>query len=156
MYASLDKKNMWKLSTGTLVEEKMLEHAIKQDYEHLCHSLIFHVEDDCWNDYFSQEEINEISNAHALQLPSLPVDIKIFIEQLEATPKNALYENLNSVPYPLDSDQKWVQDAYNSCLRLIKSGYFPLRGDVTEQGIGKRMWSCVDKCFDFSSVRCVR
>jgi len=33
MYSTLDKSNMWKLSTGTLVEEQMMKHAIIQDYE---------------------------------------------------------------------------------------------------------------------------
>lgn len=33
MYADLDKTKMWKLSTGTLVEEQMMKHVIIQDYE---------------------------------------------------------------------------------------------------------------------------
>jgi len=32
-YDGLDVKKMWKLSTGTVVEEKMRERALKEDYE---------------------------------------------------------------------------------------------------------------------------
>lgn len=32
-YASLDSSKMWKLSTGTIVEEKMREQALKQNHE---------------------------------------------------------------------------------------------------------------------------
>lgn len=33
MYTGLDKAKMWKLSTGTLVEEQMMKLAISQEYE---------------------------------------------------------------------------------------------------------------------------
>ncbi|KAL9552063.1 hypothetical protein MBANPS3_003956 [Mucor bainieri] len=116
MYASLEKEKMWKLSTGTFVEEKMMEHAIKQEYEHLSHSLIFHIEDRCWADYFTAAEIDEIKSVNTVELPSLPDTVKAYLDQLKATPKTTLYDILNAETFPIESDQKWIQDAFNACL----------------------------------------
>lgn len=33
MYLGLDKSKMWKLSSGTFIEEQMMKYAIIQDYE---------------------------------------------------------------------------------------------------------------------------
>ncbi|KAL7309982.1 hypothetical protein PS15m_010796 [Mucor circinelloides] len=152
MCTGLDKAKMWKLSTGALVEEQMMKLAISQEYEHLSHSLIMDIRHKCWLSYFSLEEIDEIKCHEAVQLPLLSSNLKSYIDQLVATPRSTLYETLNEVTHAPETDEHWIQDAYNNCFRSVGSGFFPLH-DVTEQGIGKRMWSCVDKCFDYSSVR---
>lgn len=121
----------------------------------MCHSFILNVQDNCWNAYFSEEEIEEIKSFHAVGLPWLPSDTKSYIDELQDTPKNNLHDKVNEVTYTSNSDRKWIQDCYNACFRLVHSGFFPLR-DVTEQGIGKRMWCCVDSCFDFSTTKCIR
>jgi len=121
----------------------------------LCHSFILNVQDTCWNAYFSKEEIEEIKRFHAVELPLLPSDTSAYLDELKVTPKSMLYGKVNEGFFASNSDQKWIQDCYNACFRLVESGFFPLR-DVTEQGIGKRMWSCVDTCFDFSAVKCIR
>ncbi|KAL9539817.1 hypothetical protein PS6_011040 [Mucor atramentarius] len=154
LYAVLDNEKMWKLSTGTLVEQQMMKHATSQDYEHLSHSLILDAQDSCWESYFSEQEMDEIRRFRAVNLPVLPFDVKRFLDQLDAIPKHNLYDKVNEHTYAANSDEKWIQEVYNNCFRLTKSGFFPLH-DVTEQGIGKRMWSCVDSCFDFSTVKCI-
>lgn len=120
----------------------------------LSHSFILDAQDSCWESYFSEQEVDEIRCFRAVNLPVLLFDAKIFLDQLEATSKHSLYDKVNERTYAANSDEKWIQGAYNNCFRLIQSGFFPLH-DVTEQGIGKRMWSCVDSCFDFSAVRCI-
>ncbi|EPB81138.1 hypothetical protein HMPREF1544_12160 [Mucor circinelloides 1006PhL] len=145
---------MWKLPTGTLVEEQMMKHTIIQDYEHLCHSFILNVQDTSWNAYFSEEEIEEIKRFHVVELPVLPSDTSTYLDELKVTPKSMLHGKVNEGTFACNSDQKWIQDCYNACIRLVQSGFFPLR-HVTEQGIGKRMWSCVDTCFEFSAVKCI-
>ncbi|KAL9547012.1 hypothetical protein PS6_007355 [Mucor atramentarius] len=85
------------------------------------------VRDSCWKEYFSNAEIDEIKRYEAIELPDLPVDVKAYMDELTATPRSELFE---------------------------KSGFHRLT-DVTEQGMGRRVWSCVDKCFDFSGIRCL-
>ncbi|EPB80999.1 hypothetical protein HMPREF1544_12313 [Mucor circinelloides 1006PhL] len=154
MYAGLDKSKMWKLSSGTLVEEQMMKLAITKDHEHLCHSLLMDVRDSCWKEYFSSAEIDEIRRYEAIELPDLPVDVKAYMDELTATPRSELFEKVNQAFHPANTDKYWIQDTYNNCARLAQSGFYPLN-DVTEQGLGRRIWSCVDKCFDFSRIRCL-
>lgn len=125
------------------------------DIYSLSHSLILDVRDKCWLDYFSEQEIAEIKNHHAVELPMLPANITTLIDEFACTPRDKLYDKINEVKYAPNTDEYWVQDAYNDCFRLLGSGFFPLHG-VTEQGIAKRMWSFVDKCFDYSAIRCLR
>lgn len=124
-------------------------------FDSLSHSLILHINDACWKEYFSCEEIQEIQQYQAIQLSPPTADIQEFFNELKDTPRDDLYNKINDKTYIVNSDQKWVQDCYNACFRLVESGFFPLQ-DVTEQGIGKRIWSCVDSCYDFSTVRCIR
>lgn len=125
------------------------------DIYSLSHSLILDVRDKCWLDYFSEQEIAEIKNHHAVELPMLPANITTLIDEFACTPRDKLYDKINEVKYAPNTDEYWVQDAYNDCFRLLGSGFFPLHG-VTELGIAKRMWSFVDKCFDYSAIRCLR
>lgn len=43
MYSGLDKSKMWKLSTGTLVEEQMMKHALIQDCEQSVSKLSIYI-----------------------------------------------------------------------------------------------------------------
>ncbi|KAL7321439.1 hypothetical protein PS15m_001201 [Mucor circinelloides] len=154
LYDSLDKTKMWTLSTGTVVEEQMEQFALSREHEYLSHSLVFDVNDNCWESYFTDAKIKEIKEFNAVPLPVLPYDVKTYLDELEATSNADLYGKVNATQFEPNTDCKWIQDSYNSCFRLLKSGFFPLN-DVTEQGIGKRIWSCLDTCFDFSTIRCV-
>lgn len=116
--------------------------------------MILNVQDTCWSTYFTPDEIQEIKTYQAIELPLLPPNIIAFLDELKATPRDKLYEFLNGVNYAPHTDEHWIQSTYNDCFRLLRSGFFPLHG-VTEQGIGKRMWSCLDKCFDYLAVRCI-
>lgn len=124
-------------------------------FDSLSHSFILNVQDTCWSAYFSPEEIEKIKRFDAVELPLLPFDTSAYVDELKATPKSILYDKVNEGTYASNSGRKWIQVCYNACFRLVQSGFFPLR-DVTEQGIGKRMWSCVDTCFDFSTSICIR
>ncbi|GAN11802.1 hypothetical protein MAM1_0985d11403 [Mucor ambiguus] len=155
MYASMDKSKMWKLSTGKLVEEQMQKLALSKDHEHLAHSLVLNVQDHCWQEYFTDSELDEIKYYKAIELPVLPSNVQVLLDDLKTTANSNLYNKVTQEIHASTSDEKWVQDAYNTCFRLIQSGVFPLSSDITEQAIGKRMWSCLDACFDFSNIRCI-
>jgi len=102
------------------------------------------VRDSCWKKYFSSAEIDEIRRYEAIELPDLPVDVKAYMDELTATPRSELFEKVNQAFHPANTDKYWIQDTYNNCVRLAQSGFYPLN-DVIEQGMGRRIWSCVDK-----------
>lgn len=123
-------------------------------FNSLSHSLILNVRDSCWNDYFSPEEMDEIERHEAVQSPALTCDIKTYIDELTITPRSVLNEKANEVAHAPSTSKHWIQDTYNNCVRLVQSGFFALH-DIPEQGMNKRLWTCEDKCFDVSNVRCI-
>ncbi|KAF1799270.1 hypothetical protein FB192DRAFT_1385901 [Mucor lusitanicus] len=153
LYDSLDKGKMWKLSTGTFVEEKMRECALGKDHEHLAHSLILNVKDNDWYNYFSPEEMDEIASYFPVDFPPV-AELDTYLNKLESLSSEELYEKLVSEKLPLASNDKWIQDSFYQCLRLLKSGFLPLVNGQSEGGLGKRMWSCIDPCFDFCQIDC--
>ncbi|KAL9547014.1 hypothetical protein PS6_007357 [Mucor atramentarius] len=83
MYGRLDKTQMWKLSTGTVVEEKMKNVAMQLDIEHPAHSLILNVINSCWLDVFGKEERDEIRGFRCIDIPDLSVEADTYLKQLE-------------------------------------------------------------------------
>ncbi|KAL9548249.1 hypothetical protein MBANPS3_005776 [Mucor bainieri] len=152
LYDSLNKSKMWKLSTGTFVEEKMRECALEKDHEHLAHSLILNVKDNDWYNYFSPQEMDEITGYLPVDFPPV-AELDTYLNQLESLSSEELYEKLVSEKLPLTSNDKWIQDSFYQCFRLLKSGFIPINGQ-SEGGLGKRMWSCLDQCFDFCQIDC--
>ncbi|KAI9499334.1 hypothetical protein BDB00DRAFT_783401 [Zychaea mexicana] len=66
----------WILSTGTCVEDKILEFAMKCQYEHACHAMIIDVNDPSWSEYFTGDELEEISNHNNPALPKVSEKVK--------------------------------------------------------------------------------
>ncbi|KAK4520018.1 Asparagine-rich protein (ARP protein) [Mucor velutinosus] len=154
-YDALDKKKMWKLSTGTIVEEVMRKCAVEQKYEHLSHSLILNVRDKGWLKYFTSEELEEITTYKAINLPDVPEDVQSYLNDLRSLTPEDLYGKVVCEKLPLQSDKKWVQDSFYQCIRLLDSGFFPMNKNVTEGGLVKRVWGCLDTCFDYSEISCI-
>ncbi|KAK4515316.1 Chitinase 2 [Mucor velutinosus] len=70
MYAGLDRKKLWKLKTGTIVEDKMKQLASSLDYEHPSHSMILDITDSCWTKVFEPNEWQEIRDHKTVEMPS--------------------------------------------------------------------------------------
>lgn len=120
----------------------------------LSHSLILNVQDSCWQEYFSPSEIEEIADYRSVDLPPAP-ELDIYLDGLKSLSPERLYTKLVSEELPIQSTNKWIQDSFYQSIRLFKSGFFPIN-NVTEGGLVKRIWSCVDACFDFSAITCTR
>lgn len=117
--------------------------------------MIFDVKDKCWTEYFSPDELLEIQEYKSVNLPPVPNEMQFYLNQLKDVEAQDLYEAVISKKFGLESNGKWVQDCFYDCIRLLRSDFFPLT-NVSEAGIVKRMWSCLDACFDFSVIKCIR
>ncbi|KAL9539474.1 hypothetical protein MBANPS3_010242 [Mucor bainieri] len=71
-YDRLDRKKMWTLPNGTVVEDVMKEVALKFDYEHPSHSLILDVTDTCWSKVFQEHKDREREESRDFRLAQLP------------------------------------------------------------------------------------
>ncbi|KAK4509998.1 uncharacterized protein ATC70_006167 [Mucor velutinosus] len=155
-YNALDPKKMWRLSNGTVVEERMCKCAMEQQHEHMAHSFILDAKDEGWLKYFTRSELNEISAYKAIQLPEAPEEVVNYLNTLKSDTAEDLTDKVEHQKLPLNSDRKWIQDSYSQCIRLINSGFLPSDKNTTEAGLIKRVWSCIDACFDYSSkIRCI-
>ncbi|KAG1393977.1 hypothetical protein G6F58_012206 [Rhizopus delemar] len=83
LFDSLDESKMWKLSTGTIVEEKMKEFALNCIYEHPVHSMIIDLSDIKWKKYLTAEEINEVRTFKQKELVGLPSEVEDYFESLK-------------------------------------------------------------------------
>ncbi|KAG1051286.1 hypothetical protein G6F43_006495 [Rhizopus delemar] len=124
----------------------MEEFALKCNYEHPCHSIIFDSNDKCWEDVFSSEDLQEIRIYRLKQLDDLPVNFQEYIDSSKSTNKiDSLYEKVKKDDFhPLkESSCKWAQAIIYSYLKLYMFNYFPLN-DQTETDIFLRIWSLID------------
>lgn len=120
------------------------------------HSLILDVHNKGWLQYFEESELAEIRNYKCTDLPLIPEEVEKYLGELKGLCPEDLYTKVSSEILPLNSNTKWVQDTFAQAMRLIQPGFVPIGGNVTEGGLLKRMWGCVDSCFDFSTITCIR
>lgn len=111
-------------------------------------------DDRCWTDVFSRQELDEIRNFNLRSLPSLPEDMKLYLDEFRSyTDIEELYEKVQErkLHPKRDPGLKWIQDSLCNCLKLFFAEYLPLT-DQTEGDLLRRVWSCVDTVFDSSSL----
>lgn len=152
MFAKLDKSKMWRLSTGTVVEQQMQMFALECNYEHPVHSMVLDISDKSWLKYFTPAEIQEIKNYEKKVLVDLPSVMEDYIKKLRecqnvATLKSMLKEELS------DPGCEWIRSSVLQYIHLFKCGYLPLSAH-TEGDILRRIWFFVDTAFDYSKIDC--
>ncbi|KAK4520022.1 succinate--CoA ligase beta chain [Mucor velutinosus] len=155
LYDRLDRSKMWRLSNGTIVEDKMKEVALGFEYEHPCHSLILDVNDACWSEVFESDEIEEIRSFRSVEMPVMSAEVESYIQALNTLNPSQLYAKVDSGVHDIASDSSWLQKSYRDAFRLLQSDFFPMESQ-TEGNVVKRVWSCLDSCFDFSTIKSVR
>ncbi|CAG8528390.1 11916_t:CDS:10 [Acaulospora morrowiae] len=80
-YNEMSKENMWKLSSGRIVEEELLKLGNDLEFEHSVHSFIIDTDDEAVSDHFSEEEIEEINCTTIPQVPKLSDEITEFLHE---------------------------------------------------------------------------
>ncbi|CEP16334.1 hypothetical protein [Parasitella parasitica] len=152
LYDSLDESKIWKLSTGTVVEEKMKEFALNCIYEHPVHSMILDLSDINWKKYLTAEEINEVKTFKQKELVGLPSEVEDYIESLQKSTdsvalKTQLTEDLDC------SACSWIKRTLLEYLNLFECNYLPLT-DQSEGDFLRRVWFFLDTVFDNSKISC--
>ncbi|KAG1061092.1 hypothetical protein G6F42_027769 [Rhizopus arrhizus] len=130
MYDRLDRSRMWKLSTGTVVEDTMRDVALSLDHEHPCHSLIMDITDACWSKVFEEEEMDEIRDYRSVELPLMSEEVESYLKQLQDLPASELYEMVDGGDFEMITDSNWIQKSYRDTFRLLRSNFFPLQAQT--------------------------
>jgi len=94
------------------------------------------VTDSCWLDAFGKEERHKIRGFRCVDIiPDLSLEVDTYLKQLEDFDASESHARVDSGDFRMESDSKWIR-----------------KGSVV-----KRVWSCVDTCFDFCTIKkCVR
>jgi hypothetical protein len=77
---NLPVEEKWKLKSGRLVEDVIMQAINDGHYEHPCLSFILDLTDPLWVSYFSVEEINEVRAFNSVQLPVLENETQKYID----------------------------------------------------------------------------
>ncbi|CAO3593563.1 unnamed protein product [Absidia cylindrospora] len=124
MFSNLDTSKMWRLSTGTLVEQQMDKLALECKYEHSCHSLILDIYDTQYNKYFTAEERDETRTHNASPFPTLPDEIEELLTALEYAP--SIDACLSTIQQQLFSSHNqpalaWIQQNFINTARMFSA-----------------------------------
>jgi hypothetical protein len=115
MYNNIPHDQKWTLSTGKVVDDEMKKLVEKSIYEHPIHSMIFDPDDIIWKNYFTPAELNEIKSFHLRPLPSIPVNIKQYLDTYNKDWNSAkdLYMFANGqVHDPISEfNHKWIRES---------------------------------------------
>ncbi|KAF7730073.1 hypothetical protein EC973_003019 [Apophysomyces ossiformis] len=158
IYASLDERNMWKLSTGTYVEKQMEKLALRCNYEHPCHSLILDPECCTWKEYFSAEELREIRMFATPTIKRMPDDLNRYLmSYLGKHTLNELQEHHDTFKYERiqQADHYWIHQTITKALDLYHYNYLADL-DRSEADYLRRVWTFIDCCFDASKIKVTR
>jgi hypothetical protein len=77
---NLPVEEKWKLKTGRLVEDVIMQAINDSHYEHPCLSFILDLADPLWVSYFSVGEINEVRAFNSVPLPVLENETQKYID----------------------------------------------------------------------------
>ncbi|GAN06832.1 hypothetical protein MAM1_0137c06322 [Mucor ambiguus] len=134
LYKNLNPMNMWKLSSGTIVEKKNGT---------ICSSLHLRT---------------EIKTFKLKRLPNLPTDLENYFDSLlllsTENDLDKLYIDVKAANFHPKNDEAlaWAQTTVLNTIKLFMSNYFPL-SDQSEADILRRIWLLIDTVFDYSAIK---
>ncbi|KAI9247671.1 hypothetical protein BDA99DRAFT_591785 [Phascolomyces articulosus] len=129
----LKSENVWKLSSGRIVEKVMLDYALSLKYEHPVHSIILNPDDQSYVDVFTEQELQEIQ------------DLKKILTDLYRTVTAKFFDPLT------EGDLYWARKSFEETLDLYHFKFF--ENDYVEDDVEYRIWPFVSKCFDPTPIR---
>ncbi|GES91964.1 C2H2-type zinc finger transcription factor [Rhizophagus clarus] len=118
-YREMDKKYMWKLSSGRIVEEELYKLGKEQQFEHAIHSFILDVEDKLIMEHFTREELEEIDSTPIPEVPELPKEVDNFLcKFLGKTNLNEIRQTIKESMFGNDYNREKHHDVDYICLAL--------------------------------------
>ncbi|KAI9495578.1 hypothetical protein BDB00DRAFT_870427 [Zychaea mexicana] len=125
MYQSLNRNTFWTLSTGTVVEDKVKELAMKLSNEHPSHSMILDTSDPVWLEYFTKSELKEIEDEKKVTLSELPKSMQTYLDCYNGlkTLDELWNEHTKHSLHPIrDADLYWVHSSVRNVLEILMHG----------------------------------
>ncbi|RUS35394.1 hypothetical protein BC938DRAFT_470670 [Jimgerdemannia flammicorona] len=168
----MPKAQMWRLESGTIVEEELYKIGKGLNYEHFgyiissgTHSFILDTEDDNVRNHFNDKDFEEITTAPQPSVPQLSEDVAEYLSRFSTKMKVAdVRETLNSQDerfgrgYTRDAyhDLDYIRYALHTVIREIEGGH--LKHNNLESWYNCHIWHViVDQGFgNLSGISVVR
>ncbi|KAI8985179.1 hypothetical protein BDB01DRAFT_101666 [Pilobolus umbonatus] len=150
----LNKKHMWKLSSGRYVEKVMRDFTLKLNYEHPLCSVILDVDDSHWVDTFTPDELIEMKQAIPAQTQHLPSHMEDSISNIPKTSDiKEIFTHLNKQiidPYE-HRDTYWLRMSLQNTADLFITKYLPITTQ-NERELIQLAWSFIQTAYDGSKL----
>ncbi|CAJ0641965.1 12991_t:CDS:2 [Entrophospora sp. SA101] len=177
----MKEENKWKLSTGTVVENRLYKFGIECKYEHLAHSLIIDPNDENYinQNVFTREELEEIKEFQMKPTPKISSDlleyiesyniVNMFYDKLYIGHSNFVLDNILDLRKRVNNseafnenfersrhfDHDWIKNAAYNLLREYENESFAK--NHLEAWYTIHLWSFIDKVFeDLNEVEIIR
>ncbi|KAI9273087.1 hypothetical protein BDA99DRAFT_602267 [Phascolomyces articulosus] len=150
---TLSSTKFWTLTTGTVVEQKMKELALKCTHEHPCLSMVLDPADSIWNSYFTVDELEEIEHANKPMIRELPTEAIDYsnnyknMKTLDELWEESAKHHFHPIRQPL---MNWVHMSVVNTINILFHNIH--KKYKTEADLMKRIWVMIDCAFDDSDV----
>ncbi|CAB4407224.1 unnamed protein product [Rhizophagus irregularis] len=154
-YSSMETSKKWRLSTGTVVEDKLYDFGLRCAREHLSHSFILDPDDENYlnEGVFTKGELAEIRKFQAKPLPTMSKELATYLNTFRPGTtaelrqlvfrQEAMDQNFDRQK---DFDRDWIRNTVYNLLREYEAN--SLKKDHLELWLLLHVWSFIDKAFE--------
>ncbi|KAG0180084.1 hypothetical protein DFQ28_006752 [Apophysomyces sp. BC1034] len=150
-YGSIKGSDKWILSTGTVVEDVMQKLALESMYEHPVHSLILDTSDKIWENYFTEDELEQITTYNRKCLPAFPDGYQEYLDSYDKnlSAKEVYQQACSHFFDPTEQHaKKWMQQSLMMAANLFLYNNKLKVDDFSEADFLHRVWPFVYHLFD--------
>ncbi|CAJ0833909.1 12859_t:CDS:2, partial [Entrophospora sp. SA101] len=155
-FQKMDNDKKWFLRSGRCVEDELYAFGMKCRFEHLAHSFIIDPDDKTYiqNKVFTSEELGEIRNTEAKDLPQVPIDLLEYISSFRKKTTKDLRIVLNTQQdWEGENFDKtkhfnfdWIKNSVHNL--LLEYEFDTLQKKHLEAWYNIHVWSLIDKSFN--------
>ncbi|CAJ0866298.1 7646_t:CDS:10 [Entrophospora sp. SA101] len=148
-YRGMKNEKKWYLTSGKCVEDALYAFGNQWRFDHLAHSFIIDPDDESYikNNIFTSEELKEICNTEAKDLPEMPNELLKYISSFRMKTTKDLH-------IALDVRQDWEGGNFDRIKHFdfdwVKNKFESdtLQQKHLEAWHNVHIWSFIDRCFN--------
>ncbi|CAG8648635.1 1161_t:CDS:10 [Ambispora leptoticha] len=153
-YKLMDRRYMWKLSSGKVIEDELYKLGRELEFEHAVHSFILDIDDELVADCFTETELREIELTPIPEVPELSDEVNDFLDKfIGKTNLKEIRQLIKELSFGIDYDCEKHHDMDYICLALHALIREIESGKITEANLENwfncHVWSMVfDHAFE--------
>ncbi|CAB5395731.1 unnamed protein product [Rhizophagus irregularis] len=153
-YKLMDRRYMWKLSSGKVIEDELYKLGRELEFEHAVHSFILDIDDELVADCFTKTELREIELTPIPEVPELSDEVNNFLGKfIGKTNLKEIQQLIKELSFGIDYDSEKHHDMDYICLALHALIREIESGKITEGNLENwfncHVWSMVfDHAFE--------